>query len=76
MNSNIPPVQDQVPSAPARSTNVHVATPKFFMPVFLTVIISTLVYIGFQLSADLSHVPTLSLYSVILLATALLIALV
>lgn len=75
MNSNIPPVQDQVPSAPARSTNVHVATPKFFMPVFLTVIISTLVYIGFQLSADLSHVPTLSLYSVILLATALLIAL-
>ncbi|WP_425915483.1 inorganic phosphate transporter [Acinetobacter sp. TSRC1-2] len=75
MNSNIPPVQDQVPSAPAKSTNVHVATPKFFMPVFLTVIISTLVYIGFQLSADLSHVPTLSLYSVILLATALLIAL-
>ena len=75
MNSNIPPVQDQVPSAPARSTNVHVATPKFFMPVFITVIISTLVYIGFQVSADLTHVPALSLYSVILLATALLIAL-
>ena len=75
MNSNIPPVQDQVPSAPAKSTNVHVATPKFFMPVFLTVIISTLVYIGFQLSTDLAHVPALSLYSVILLATALLIAL-
>ena len=75
MNSNIPPVQDQAHSAPAKSTNVHVATPKFFMPVFLTVIISTLVYIGFQLSADLTHVPALSLYSVILLATALLIAL-
>ena len=75
MNSNIPPVQDQVQSVPTKSTNVHVATPKFFMPVFLTVIISTLVYIGFQLSADLAHVPTLSLYSVILLATALLIAL-
>ena len=75
MNSNIPPVQDQVPSAPAKSTNVHVATPKFFMPVFLTVIISTLVYIGFQLSTDLAHVPALSLYSVIFLATALLIAL-
>lgn len=75
MNSNIPPVQDQVPSAPAKSTNVHVPTPKFFMPVFFTVIISTLVYIGFQLSADLAHVPTLSLYSVILLATALFIAL-
>jgi PiT family inorganic phosphate transporter len=75
MNSNIPPVQDQVQSAPTKSTNVHVATPKFFMPVFFTVIISTLVYIGFQLSTDLAHVPTLSLYSVILLATALLIAL-
>lgn len=75
MNSNIPPVQDQVSSAPQKSTNVHVPTPKFFMPVFLTVIIATLVYIGFQLSADLSHVPTLSLYSVILLATALFIAL-
>ena len=75
MNSNIPPVQDQVQSVPQKSTNVHVATPKFFMPVFLTVIISTLVYIGFQLAADLSHVPTLSLYSVILLATALFIAL-
>jgi PiT family inorganic phosphate transporter len=75
MNSNIPPVQDQAHSAHAKSTNVHVATPKFFMPVFLTVIISTLVYIGFQLSADLTHVPALSLYSVILLATALLIAL-
>jgi len=73
MNSNIPPVQDQVQSVPQKSTNVHVATPKFFMPVFLTVIISTLVYIGFQLAADLSHVPTLSLYSVILLATALFI---
>ena len=75
MNSNIPPVQDQVPSAPSKSTNVHVPTPKFFMPVFITVIVSTLLYIGFQLSADLAHVPTLSLYSVILLATALLIAL-
>ena len=75
MNSNIPPVQDQVSSPPQKSTNVHVPTPKFFMPVFLTVIIATLVYIGFQLSADLSHVPTLSLYSVILLATALFIAL-
>jgi len=45
------------------------------MPVFLTVIISTLIYIGFQLSADLSHVPALNLYSLILLATALFIAL-
>ncbi|MFW1875224.1 inorganic phosphate transporter, partial [Acinetobacter baumannii] len=56
----------------AKSTNVHVTTPKFFMPVFLTIIIATLIYIGFQVSADLAHVPPLSLYSVILLSTALL----
>jgi len=43
--------------------------------VFLTVIVATLIYIGFQLSADLAHVPPLSLYSVILLSTALFIAL-
>ena len=75
MNSNIPPVQDQLQSTPTKSTNVHVPTPKFFIPVFLAIIVATLVYIGFQLSADLANVPTLSLYSVILLATALLIAL-
>ena len=75
MNSNQTPVDSAHQSAPKKSTNVHVPTPKFFMPVFLTLIISTLIYIGFQLSADLSHVPALSLYSVILLATALFIAL-
>nr|WP_235985087.1 inorganic phosphate transporter [Acinetobacter baretiae] len=57
------------------SKNVNVPTPKFFMPVFLTVIIATLIYIGFQLHSDLSSVPPLSLYSVILLSTALFIAL-
>lgn len=76
MNSNQTPVSDSAQkSAQVSSTNVHVPTPKFFMPVFLTLIVSTLVYIGFQLAADLSHVPALSLYSVILLATALFIAL-
>ncbi|EOW4504689.1 inorganic phosphate transporter [Acinetobacter baumannii] len=77
MNSNIPPVSDSKLAAnlQAKSTNVHVPTPKFFMPVFLTIIIATLIYIGFQVSADLAHVPPLSLYSVILLSTALLIAL-
>ncbi|QNW93987.1 inorganic phosphate transporter [Acinetobacter seifertii] len=45
------------------------------MPVFLTIIVATLIYIGFQVSADLAHVPPLSLYSVILLSTALFIAL-
>ena len=75
MNSNLPPVSDSAHSSTAKSTNVHVPTPKFFMPVFLTIIIATLIYIGVQVSADLAHVPPLSLYSVILLATALFIAL-
>ncbi|MFA3656862.1 inorganic phosphate transporter [Acinetobacter baumannii] len=77
MNSNLPPVSDSKLAAnlQAKSTNVHVPTPKFFMPVFVTIIIATLIYIGFQVSADLAHVPPLSLYSVILLSTALLIAL-
>ncbi|EOK1121517.1 inorganic phosphate transporter [Acinetobacter baumannii] len=77
MNSNLPPVSDSKLAAnlQAKSTNVHAPTPKFFMPVFLTIIIATLIYIGFQVSADLAHVPPLSLYSVILLSTALLIAL-
>lgn len=76
MNSNLPPVSDSAQSTTAtQSTNVHVPTPKFFMPVFLTIIVATLIYIGIQVSADLAHVPPLSLYSVILLATALFIAL-
>lgn len=77
MNSNLPPVSDSKLAAnlQVKSTNVHVPTPKFFMPVFLTIIVATLIYIGFQVSADLAHVPPLSLYSVILLSIALLIAL-
>lgn len=77
MNSNLPPVSDSklVEPSLAKSTNVHVPTPKFFMPVFLTIIIATLIYIAFQVNADLAHVPPLNLYSVILLSTALLIAL-
>ena len=76
MNSNLPPVSDSAQTSTAsKSTNVHVPTPKFFMPVFLTIIIATLIYIGIQVTADLSHVPPLSMYSLILLATALFIAL-
>lgn len=75
MNPNQTPVDSAHGLASQKSTNVHVPTPKFFMPVFLTLIITTLIYIGFQLSADLAHVPALGLYSVILLATALFIAL-
>jgi len=75
MNPNQTPVDSAHGSASQKSTNVHVPTPKFFMPVFLTVIISTLIYIGFQLTSDLAHVPAIGLYSMILLATALFIAL-
>ncbi len=75
MNSKQTPVDSAHTSTTQKSTNVHVPTPKFFMPVFLTVIISTLIYIGFQVTADLAHVPPLSLYSMILLGTALFIAL-
>ncbi|CAM4081051.1 inorganic phosphate transporter [Acinetobacter pragensis] len=75
MNSNQTPVDSAQPATAVKSTNVHVPTPKFFVPVFLTVIISTLIYIGFQLTSDLAHVPALSLYSMILLGTALFIAL-
>ncbi|OTG85484.1 anion permease [Acinetobacter sp. ANC 4558] len=75
MNPNQNPVDSIHQSSKTKSTNVHVPTPKFFVPVFLTLIISTLIYIGFQLSSDLAHVPALSLYSLILLGTALFIAL-
>ncbi|MDQ8936084.1 inorganic phosphate transporter [Acinetobacter rudis] len=76
MNSKHPPASDSVSSIPAsQPTNVHVPTPKFFIPVFLTVIVSTIIYIGVQVNADLSHVPPLSVYSIILLCTALFIAL-
>ena len=75
MNSNIPSAPKSVQFDSTKSKNVHAPTPKFFVPVLLTVIIATLIYIGFQVSADLAHVPPLNLYSVILLSTALLIAL-
>ncbi|WP_407412374.1 inorganic phosphate transporter [Acinetobacter sp.] len=74
MNSN-PNSTQSAQHAADQSTNVHVPTPKFFMPVFLTLIVSTLIYIGFQLSLDLAHVPALGLYTVVLLASALFIAL-
>ncbi|MCH4248036.1 MAG: inorganic phosphate transporter [Acinetobacter populi] len=62
-------------STQQKSTNVHVKPPKFFLPVFLAIILGTLIYIGVQVSNDLSHVPALHLYSVILLGVALFIAL-
>ena len=75
MNSKHASTSDSAQATPEQPSNVHVPTPKFFMPVFLTLIISTLIYIGFQVSADLAHVPALNLYAMILLGTALLIAL-
>ena len=74
MNSNQTP-KDSAPTLTDNPSNVDVPTPKFFMPVFLTLIVSTLIYIGFQLSADLAHVPALGLYTIILLGSALFIAL-
>lgn len=76
MNLKHPSDSDSVSPIPkTQSTNVHVPTPKFFMPVFLTIIVATIIYIGIQISADLSHVPPLSVYSIVLLSTALFIAL-
>ena len=75
MNSNQTPLGSAQQSPSDKPANVHVPTPKFFMPVFLTLIISTLIYIGFQLTSDLAHVPPIGLYSMILLGTALFIAL-
>lgn len=60
---------------PTPSRNVDIPTPKLFKPIFLSIIVATLVYIGVQLNADLAHVPPLSITALILLATALLIAL-
>lgn len=76
MNSNSIPVSDTAEQHTLeKSTNVHTASPKWFMPLFLAVLIATVTYIGFQLSADLSNIPSLSFYSVILLAAALMVAL-
>lgn len=55
--------------------NVNTATPKFFLPTFITLIIGTLLYIAVQLNADLAHVPALSFGALALLALALFIAL-
>lgn len=57
------------------SSNVHTATPKFFKPAFIALIVGTLFYIAIQLNADLAHVPALSFGALALLATALFIAL-
>ncbi|WP_343597221.1 inorganic phosphate transporter [Acinetobacter sp.] len=57
------------------SSNVNAPTPSWFKYIFATVIISSLVYIGMQLTFDLSHVPPLSAFSFIMLGVALVIAL-
>ncbi|WP_347453698.1 inorganic phosphate transporter [Acinetobacter thermotolerans] len=75
MNSNQTPLESAQGTSSKHTKNVHVPTPKFFMPVFLTLIISTLIYIGFQLTSDIAHVPAVQMGSLILLGIALLIAL-
>ena len=77
MNSNQPTASNST-NAPAdsnASSNVHVPTPRFFMPVFLTVIVATLIYIGFQVHNDLLHVPNIGLITLLFLAAALFLAL-
>lgn len=68
-------IADHLATDASQSSNVHQKLPKYFMPIFLSVIVGTLIYIGVQLSFDLSHVPPLQTSALILLATALLIAL-
>ncbi|ENW80024.1 hypothetical protein F908_02221 [Acinetobacter sp. NIPH 284] len=75
MNSNPIPLANMIEQSSSKSTNVHTVSPKWFMPVFLSILIATLIYIGFQLSTDLASVPALSFYSLALLAAALLVAL-
>lgn len=57
------------------SSNVHIGTPRIFKPIFLSLVIATLVYIGFQLWGDLSHVPPIGTTALLLLAAALFLAL-
>lgn len=54
---------------------VHQATPRFFMPVFLGVIVLALIYIAFQVNQDLLHIPHIGFYTILLLAAALFLAL-
>ena len=72
MTAQMTPTDEQLHEV---SRNIHAKPPKYFSTVFFAVIIATLIYIGLQVSADLKTVPPLSLYSVILLSTALIIAL-
>ncbi len=77
MNPNLPPASDTSvnPSHIVQPSNVHEPTPRFFMPVFITLLVITLVYIGFQINSDLLHLPNMGLATLAMLAIALFIAL-
>ncbi|ENU81876.1 hypothetical protein F975_00492 [Acinetobacter sp. ANC 3789] len=57
------------------SKNIHLPAPQWFKYVFALVVLTSLTYIGVQLTFDLSQVPPLSVFSFIMLGMALVIAL-
>ena len=60
---------------PSHMSKVDVPLPKFFKFIFFGIIAVAFIYIGTQLFADLSHLPQMALFSFVLLAAALFIAL-
>lgn len=63
------------PSRSTGSTNVNTKSPQWFKFAFITVVLASVIYIGTQLTADLSHIPPLSAFSFVMLGVALIIAL-
>lgn len=62
-------------SEPSNYSAVEQKNPRFFMPIFVGIIVGVLVYVGISLSQDLSHLPALGMTAIVLLGLALLIAL-
>lgn len=67
--------KSQMQEQPSHMSKVDVPLPKFFMFIFFGIITVAFIYIGIQLFADLSHIPQMALFSFVLLAAALFIAL-
>lgn len=67
--------QDLSSATSLNASNVDTPPPRFFKPAFFGVIAVALIYIATQLFADLSQIPQMTLFSLALLAFALMIAL-
>ncbi|WP_269915166.1 inorganic phosphate transporter [Acinetobacter sp. HY1485] len=65
----------QQASIATQNSNVNAKTPQWFKFAFISVVLASILYIGTQLTADLSHVPPLSAFSFVMLGVALIIAL-